>query len=120
VRVLDALRAANQPLSHAEMEAALASDSEAAIDRVTLYRILDSLVTSGLALKAVDTRGIFRYSSSGAQQQHQQHLHFRCLGCAGVFCLNVPPPKPPKLPRGFRLAAISFDVSGTCARCAGR
>jgi Fur family ferric uptake transcriptional regulator len=120
VRVLDVLRAARQPLSHAEVDTALEEDADAAIDRVTVYRILDSLVTSGLALKAVDTRGVFRYSSAGAQQQHRQHMHFRCLGCAGVFCLDVPPPKPPKLPRGFRLAAISFDVSGTCARCAAR
>jgi Fur family ferric uptake transcriptional regulator len=117
VRVLDALRAARQPLSHAEMEALPAGAGDGAIDRVTLYRVLDSLVACGLALKAVDTRGVFRFSAAGAQRQHADHIHFRCTGCGGVFCLKAEPPPPPKLPRGFRLNEVSYDVRGLCAGC---
>lgn len=114
VHVLDTLQGAARPLSHAELEGVL----DAAIDRVTLYRILDSLVACGLALKATDTRGVFRFSASAAHRQHAGHVHFRCTGCGGVFCLKAPPPPPPKLPRGFRLAEVAYDVSGTCAECA--
>ena len=114
VRVFDVLQAAAQPLCHAEIEAAL----DDAIDRVTLYRILDSLVACGLALKAVDTRGVFRFSAADAQHRHKGHVHFRCTGCGGVFCLKAEPPPPPRLPRGFRLAEIELDVRGTCADCA--
>ena len=117
VRVLDALRAARQPLSHAEMEALPAGAGDAAIDRVTLYRVLDSLVACGLALKAVDTRGVFRFSAAGAQRQHAKHVHFRCTGCGGVFCLKAEPPPPPRLPRGFRLQQVEFDLRGLCAGC---
>ena len=117
VRVLDALRAARQPLSHAEMEALPAGAGDAAIDRVTLYRVLDSLVACGLALKAVDTRGVFRFSAAGAQRRHADHIHFRCTGCGGVFCLKAEPPPPPKLPRGFRLNEVAYDVRGLCAGC---
>jgi hypothetical protein len=78
------------------------------MDRVTLYRILDSLVACGLALKAVDTRGVFRFSAAGAQRQHADHIHFRCTGCGGVFCLKAEPPPPPKLPRGFRLNEVAY------------
>jgi Fur family ferric uptake transcriptional regulator len=113
VRVLEALLAAAQPLSHADLDATLAD-----ADRVTLYRILDSLVTCGLALKAVDTRGIFRFSAAGTQHQHEKHVHFRCTDCGGVFCLKATPPPPPKLPRGFRLAEVALDVRGICADCA--
>ncbi|MCK9387145.1 MAG: transcriptional repressor [Sulfuritalea sp.] len=120
VRVLDALHAARQPLCHGEMESCLAVDGEAAIDRVTLYRILDSLVACGLALKAVDIRGVFRFSASGARRQHASHVHFRCTDCGGVFCLKAEPPPAPKLPRGFRLGEVEFDVRGTCAGCSGR
>lgn len=112
VRVLDALLVAAQPLSHADIEASLPD-----ADRVTLYRVLDSLVACGLALKAVDTRGVFRYSASDAQREHKGHVHFRCTDCGGVFCLKAAPPPPPKLPRGFRLATVELDVSGVCARC---
>ena len=117
VRVLDVLHAASQPLCHAEMEGRLGGDQLAAIDRVTLYRILDSLVDCGLALKAVDTRGVFRFSAAGTQRQHAKHIHFRCTDCGGVFCLKAEPPPPPKLPRGFRLGEVEFDVRGTCAGC---
>ncbi|MBI5108562.1 MAG: transcriptional repressor [Rhodocyclales bacterium] len=120
VRVLDALHAARQPLSHAEVEARLGDASDPAVDRVTLYRILDSLVACGLALKAVDTRGVFRFSAAGAQRQHANHVHFRCTDCGGVFCLKAEPPPPPRLPRGFRLNEVAFDLRGTCAGCSSR
>lgn len=115
VRVLDALRAAPQPLSHADIVALLPD-----ADRVTLYRVLDALVACGLALKAADARGVFRFSASGAQREHGGHVHFRCTGCGGVFCLKAAPPPPPKLPRGFRLAEVDYAVRGTCAACARR
>lgn len=116
VRVLEALHAARQPLCHAELESQLGA-GEPGIDRVTLYRVLDSLVEHGLALKAVDTRGVFRFSATGVQRQHASHIHFRCTGCGGVFCLKAEPPPPPRLPRGFRLGEVEFDVRGTCADC---
>ncbi|MDX9994049.1 MAG: transcriptional repressor [Rhodocyclaceae bacterium] len=115
VRVLDSLAAAAQPLSHADLESLLPD-----ADRVTLYRVLDSLVACGLALKAVDARGVFRFSASGAQREHGGHVHFRCTDCGGVFCLKAVPPPPPKLPRGFRLAEVDYDVRGTCADCVRR
>jgi Fur family transcriptional regulator, ferric uptake regulator len=118
VRVLNALQVARQPLCHAELEAQLGADAEMPLDRVTLYRILDSLVASGLALRAVDPRGVFRFSAAGTQRQHEGHVHFRCTDCGGVFCLKAEPPPPPKLPRGFRLAEVELDVRGTCADCA--
>jgi Fur family ferric uptake transcriptional regulator len=113
VRVLEMLLAGAQPLSHADIEALLPD-----ADRVTLYRILDSLVACGLALKAVDTRGVFRFSASGTQREHGGHVHFRCTDCGGVFCLKAAPPPPPKLPRGFRLVEVDYDVRGICASCA--
>jgi Fur family ferric uptake transcriptional regulator len=120
VRVLDALNAARQPLCHGELEAQLASADEAPLDRVTLYRILDSLVACDLALKAVDTRGVFRFSAAAARHRHVDHVHFRCTDCGGVFCLKAEPPPPPKLPRGFRLQQIDFDLRGLCAECGTR
>ncbi len=114
VRVLEVLQAAARPLSHADLEALLPD-----ADRVTLYRILDALVACGLALKATDARGVFRFSASKAQREHSGHVHFRCTDCGGVFCLKAPPP-PPKLPRGFRLVGAAYDLFGACAKCARR
>lgn len=118
VRVLAALRAAPGPQSHAEIEEALAQETLPGIDRVTLYRVLDWLCAAGLAHKAADARGVFRFSSAQPNVEHAGHVHFRCTGCGGVFCLKAPPPPPPSLPRGFRLSGMDLDLRGECRDCA--
>jgi Fur family ferric uptake transcriptional regulator len=117
VRVLGALQAAPGPQSHAEIEETLAQEAHPAVDRVTLYRVLDWLCSAGLALKAADARGVFRFSAAQPNVEHAGHVHFRCTGCGGVFCLKAPPPPAPALPRGFRLAGMAFDIRGECPRC---
>lgn len=115
-RVLELLRAAAQPLSHGDIDLQLTVGA-AQIDRVTVYRVLDSLVAAGLALKAVDVRGVFRFSAAEAGAVHERHAHFRCAACGGVFCLDAPVPAAPRLPAGFRLQGLALDMHGTCARC---
>ncbi|HEX8988300.1 MAG TPA: transcriptional repressor [Rhodocyclaceae bacterium] len=117
VRVLAALRAATAPQCHAEIEESLAQEAQPAIDRVTLYRVLDWLCSAGLAHKAADARGVFRFSAAQPNVEHAGHVHFRCTGCGGVFCLKAPPPPVPALPRGFRLGGMAVDIRGECPRC---
>lgn len=117
VRVLAALRDAPGPQSHAEIEDALAREPHPGVDRVTLYRVLDWLCSAGLAHKAADARGVFRFSAAQPNVEHAGHVHFRCTGCGGVFCLKSPPPPVPQLPRGFRLSGMAVDIRGECPRC---
>ena len=117
VRVLGALQAAHGPLTHGDIEEALALDALPGVDRVTLYRVLDWLCAAGLAHKAADARGVFRFSAAQPNVEHAAHVHFRCTGCGGVFCLKAPPPPPPSLPRGFRLGGMALDIRGECPRC---
>jgi Fur family transcriptional regulator, ferric uptake regulator len=113
IRVLELLSAAAAPLSHQEIEAALGVGS---LDRVTLYRVLEWLVDSGLAVKRADERRVWRFVlASGGE--HGGHVHFRCDSCGRVYCLDVPAPQPPALPRGFTLAHVELDLSGRCAEC---
>ncbi|MCX7896368.1 MAG: transcriptional repressor [Rhodocyclaceae bacterium] len=118
--VLRLLAETTKPLSHAEIEALARKEADAPPDRVTLYRVLEALTAAGLATKAVDRRGVARFSARDTHRRHERHVHFHCLGCGGVFCLTAPPPKPPRLPKGFRLEAAEFDVKGTCAQCAAK
>jgi len=117
VRVLGALQAALGPQSHAEIKEVLAQDAQSGVDRVTLYRVLDWLCAAGLANKATDARGVFRFSAAQPNVEHAAHAHFRCTGCGGVFCLKSPPPPPPVLPEGFRLDGVALDIRGECPRC---
>ncbi len=118
VRVLGLLQAAGEPLSHGDIAELLNKHALPNIDRVTLYRILDWFASVGLAHKAADSRGVFRFSAANPDGKHTHHAHLRCTGCGGVFCLDLPPPSPPKLPRGFRLSGIALDIRGECPSCA--
>lgn len=118
VRVLALLRATHAPLSHGDIEARLNHEALPATDRVTLYRVLEWLVDVGLISKAADGRGVFRFAAANPDGEHGRHLHFRCTGCGGVFCLDSPPPPPPSLPVGFRLAGMELDIRGECPGCA--
>lgn len=117
VRVLALLQSTPGSLNHGEIEALLLKEPLPGIDRVTLYRVLDWLAEVGLAHKAADARGVFRFSAAKPDVEHAAHAHFRCTGCGGVFCLDTPPPAPPPLPEGFRLAGMELDIRGECARC---
>ena len=119
IRVLDLLSSAGRPLSHGDVVIALSLVPGPTMDRVTLYRVLDSLVVNGLVLRAVDANGVFRYSGAQARGRHAGHVHFHCLDCGGMFCLEAKPPAPPRLPSGFRLREVEYDVRGTCPDCAG-
>jgi Fur family ferric uptake transcriptional regulator len=116
VAVLRLLREAPAPLSHAEIEARL---GDVAPDRVTLYRVLDWLVDSGLAHKNADAGRVFRFSAASVGE-HGTHVHFRCELCGGVYCLDASPPIAPALPLGFTLTRMDFDLRGTCAHCSAK
>lgn len=114
IRILGLLRNAPAPMTHGDVEQALDASG---FDRVTLYRVLDWLVESGLAHKNADAQRVFRFSVASAGE-HRGHVHFRCECCGGVFCLEAPVPVAPQLPQGFRLSRMDFDLRGTCAGCA--
>jgi Fur family transcriptional regulator, ferric uptake regulator len=118
VQVLSLLQSVHGPLSHIQVENLLSEKYHLKIDRVTLYRVLDWLVEVGLAHKASNARGVFCFSAAETNIQHKQHMHFRCTDCGSVLCLDMPLPSPPKLPSGFRLSNIEFDISGECPDCA--
>jgi Fur family transcriptional regulator, ferric uptake regulator len=94
-RVLATLLLASRALSHQEIQEALAD-----MDRVTLYRALDSLTEAGLSHKIAGDDRVYRYNTSighgepaqgasfASPGQHQ-HSHFKCTRCAKVFCLDV-------------------------------
>ncbi len=118
VRVLNQLQTAPAPVSYRDIEETLGREALPRIDRVTLYRVLDWLTDNGLAHKAADAHGVFRFSAASPDGEHGKHVHFRCTGCGGVQCLNMKLPRPPPLPKGFRLTGMNLDLRGKCSRCA--
>lgn len=112
--VLDLLDRASQALSHREIEEALG----AGFDRVTLYRVLDWLVESGLGHRVTDAGRVFRFSLAAPDTaSHKEHAHFRCEACGKMFCLADIPVPAATLPAGFAGRAVEYCITGQCAQC---
>jgi Fur family ferric uptake transcriptional regulator len=111
VRVLGELLGAGRALSHHDLEHALGAD---AIDRVTLYRVLDWLVERGFSCRTLGADRVFRFS---AQRGSRGHAHFECSVCGRVLCLAAAAPQPQALPEGFRAESVALTVRGRCADC---
>jgi len=113
--VLALLESASHAMSHADIEAAL----PVAIDRVTLYRTLDSFVDAGLLTKSVGADRQNRFAlRHGEASNHHQHAHFQCDDCGRVYCLAVQAPSDLMVPAGFEVEVVELQVHGHCADCA--
>ncbi len=65
--------------THAQLQAALVSDDHGALDRVTLYRLIDRLTQVGLLLCRVDTQRLRRYQAMPSSVHAIPH--FECQSC---------------------------------------
>lgn len=119
--------------THAQLQAALAGDAEVALDRVTLYRLIDRLTQVGLLLCRVDANRVRRYQAMPSSVHAIPH--FECQSChrdspldgafSGALKANAN-----DLERaaqtalqalkalGYQGMSMDFAVRGVCADCA--
>jgi Fur family ferric uptake transcriptional regulator len=114
VAVLGYILQSRRAVSHADLEAGLA---ERQIDRVTLYRTLDTLAEAGLLSKSIGSDRVARFVPI-ARGDHSHHAHFSCDKCGRLYCLPAKPPRPAHLPAGFEASTVELNVHGRCADCA--
>jgi Fur family ferric uptake transcriptional regulator len=119
--------------THAQLQAALAGEGEAAdgaaLDRVTLYRLIDRLTQRGLLLCRVDASRVRRYQAMPAGVHAMPH--FECQSCHRDSPLeNALQASAGDLERaaqtalealkalGYQGMSLDFAVRGVCADCA--
>ncbi|TCJ15499.1 transcriptional repressor [Parasulfuritortus cantonensis] len=113
-RVLEVLLGAAHAMSHAEIEAELETD--VCPDRVTLYRVLDWLVSKRLAHKIAGDDRAWRFNAVAADGHG--HAHFHCTRCGQVYCLSeLQPAFAFSLPPGYRFDSAELTIQGLCPRC---
>jgi Fur family ferric uptake transcriptional regulator len=113
--VLAVLLDAKRALTHHEVEAALAPAMP--VDRVTVYRVLDWLVSLGLAHRIPGEDRTWRFGAS-RESSHGPHAHFTCSRCGKTVCLvDVSVPPEVKVPRGFLPQKVELTVQGLCESC---
>lgn len=116
VEVLTVLLEAERALSHHEVETRIGR--AVAVDRVTVYRVLDWLSREGLAHRIVAEDRVWRYNASEHAHAHA-HAHFQCARCGTVVCLDeLDEPSPVSVPKGFVLHEVTLTAKGFCATCA--
>ena len=116
VRVLEDISANATAISQPMLEKKLGKE----IDRVTLYRILNTYVNKGILHRIVDLNGTANYaicsSACSAEQHHDEHVHFNCTNCYKVYCLATKVPEI-SITEGFKANSISLIAYGICKEC---
>lgn len=91
------------------------------VDRVTLYRTLKTFEEKGILHKVLDQHGTANYAvcsgKCSAHRHHDEHVHFNCVACNKVYCMDDVKLPPVKLPRGFKADDTHLTVTGTCRQC---
>ncbi len=119
IAVLERLRRADAPLSHAEITADLLPDG---FDRATIYRNLVDLAEAGLVSRVELGDHVWRYEVRGKMPSGgaSEHPHFVCNDCGTVSCLPsvTVDIRPAPGSRRSVVAAISDVVlKGRCDSC---
>lgn len=113
--IRELLEASDTALSQDMLEARL----KGKVDRVTIYRVLNSFCEDGIVHRVVSDEGKAYYAlcKECTEDKHKhEHAHFRCLGCQRVECL--PTPIKARLPEGYFKQNINYWISGYCGACA--
>lgn len=108
---------ANSAKSYSSIE--LFQSLEEDINRSTIYRSLDTLLSHELILKMVDVNGdTFYIVNLDKRCEHTLHPHLKCDRCGVIECL---PPFPTNYVSQLRKSGINkFNVvlGGICSACA--
>lgn len=117
LKVLEVISMKNTAVSQPELERLLGDT----VDRVTLYRCLSTFEEKGILHKIFDLNGTAAYAlcspSCTADHHQDQHVHFICIRCNGIYCLDDIKLPQLSIPGGFEFQETSVNVTGICGTC---
>ena len=113
--VMSSLKNSNSALCHEEIEQSLSEK----IDRVTIYRILQSFCDDGKVHKIIDNNGKTFYAlcrNCSTEKHYDNHPHFHCVSCDMINCIEQPVVQQ-ELPVGYNIISTTSLISGYCQKC---
>ena len=113
--VLTILRSSGNALNQEFIE----NEVKGSMDRVTVYRILNSFCEDGFVHKILADDGKYYFAvclNCEENKHHHDHFHFRCLGCQKVECLEEKVKV--TMPEGYNMTAMNCLITGYCRTCA--
>jgi Fur family ferric uptake transcriptional regulator len=118
LKVLEIFLSNDKALTYAE----LLQLTEQVFDRVTVYRILRSFEDLGIIHRIVGANSSVNYalsiiSKADKKKSQEQHLHFSCIKCNGVYCLDDQLVPSITLPDIYEVHSLNMVVVGICRIC---
>lgn len=103
------------PLSHSEISSMLTEP----LDKVTLYRTLQTLTSAGIAHQVQGLDGVWRFCSHDPESKGcpGDHPHFLCLHCGKMICLTGQRLPRVEVPDGMTVEGKQLVVYGCCSEC---
>ena len=91
------------------------------INKVTVYRALESFEKKGLIHQVPDKNNLKRYSLCTNQcsinEHNHKHGHFICDNCNETFCLDDMPNPDFSFLKGFYIKQLNLTLEGLCQKC---
>ena len=95
-------------------------DSMKPIDRVTLYRTLESLQSQGIIHKAYQENNETYFAMCGVSckknEHSHDHIHFKCTSCELVTCEKLKKAVTISIPE-YQINRTSIFLEGICKMC---
>ena len=117
LQVLSLFYKAAGALAHSDIEKK-AGDN---MDRVTIYRTLQTFEEKGLIHTIPTSDNSVKYALCKEQcahgHHHDNHVHFVCTKCNKTICLDDVLVPEVKLPKGFSPTQSNMVVNGFCDKC---
>lgn len=116
ITVLSVLYSHGVPMSHGEILLAAGEN----LDKVTLYRTLETLKKAGIVHQVQGIDGVWRFCAHDRSVKGCPggHPHFLCLVCGKMFCLTDQKMPRVEVPDGARVDGKQFVIYGACPACA--
>lgn len=113
--VLRLMLETGSPMSHAEINGEL----DKPLDKVTLYRTLQALTSSGIVHQVQGLDGAWRFCAHDIEAEGCPggHPHFLCLACGKMTCLSDQAIPRVEVPDGVKVEGKQLVVYGRCAEC---
>lgn len=116
IAILSVLLGSRKPRTAEQITAKLAP---AAPNKVTIYRVLECFLETGLVHKAFLTERAWHFELAHNCTQSRCHPHFTCRKCGATKCLvGVSAPLVRGLEKGFILQRQQIRLEGICPACA--
>jgi len=115
ISILKVLMQAPRPLQQNQIARQLANKT---LNKVTIYRTLESLVEVGLVHRAFMQKRAWHFELAHHCSKTQCHPHFTCLNCGQTHCLmgiSLPMAKSPY--KGFVIQRQQVRLEGLCPAC---